>query len=113
LLALADKKTWPKVQGKPVPGNGYSNTVGHWSSHKEYSDQVGTYLDERLRELRRDYGDLDKALKDPTRGKQLRQEINQTMQDAQQHFRDLINNGGAPNRGGRISWDNDQTPPTA
>jgi hypothetical protein len=117
LLGLADKETWAKIrtnQLKGSSGNGYSDKVGHWSSHTNYSKQVEGYLNRQFGRLESKFGDLGKAFQDPTKAKQLKKEVEQTMKDAENHFRDLINNGKAPSTpDGRISWKNKQTEPFA
>jgi A nuclease family of the HNH/ENDO VII superfamily with conserved AHH len=119
LLGLADKETWAKIRTNQLTGasgNGYSNKVGHWSSHENYSRQVKGYLERELQRLKSKFGnDLEKAFEDPTKAKpQLKQEVEQTMKDAENYFRDLINKGKAPSTPeGRISWNNEQMPPTA
>lgn len=117
LLGLADKETWAKIRTNQVEGasgNGYSDKVGHWSSHEKYSKQVQDYLSDQFKRLKGEFGDLEKALQDPTKSKRLKLEVEQTMKDAENHFRDLINNGKAPSTpDGRISWNNEQTEPIA
>jgi A nuclease family of the HNH/ENDO VII superfamily with conserved AHH len=117
LLGLANKEKWTQIQKKPLKastGEGYSDKVGHWSNHKEYSGQVNTYLNDRFSELKREFGDLNQALKDPIKKKQLIQEVDQVMKNAETHFRNLIEQGKAPHKpDGRISWNNGQNEPTA
>jgi hypothetical protein len=117
LLGLANKDEWARIQGLRLPNNpgkGYSGRVGHWSDHQNYTAQVERYLNNELNTLTRQFGDLERALKDPKKKKQLTQEIQRTMQDAEDYFRDLINKGKAPTTpDGRLSWDNEQRTPTA
>jgi A nuclease family of the HNH/ENDO VII superfamily with conserved AHH len=115
LIGLANKEQWAKISkgGAEAPGEGYTNAVGHWSSHDKYSKQVSQYLDERFGKLESEFGDLDQALKDPKQKKQLIQKVNQAMKDAEDKFRSLIEKGQVPKKDGRISWNNEQTEPTA
>jgi hypothetical protein len=115
LIGLADKKEWQKIiQGKGQKvGDGYTNAIGHWSHHDNYSKQVTNYLDDRLEILERKFGDINQALKDPQKAKQISREINQAMTDAENKFRSLIEKGKVPQKDGRISWDNEQTEPIA
>jgi hypothetical protein len=39
--------------------------------------------------------------------------VNQAMKDAEDTFRSLIEKGNVPKKDGRISWNNEQTEPTA
>ncbi|MGB8702298.1 MAG: AHH domain-containing protein, partial [Thermosynechococcaceae cyanobacterium] len=53
LEGLAGKEEWARIQTgqAKAPGKGYSDAVGHWSSHDKYSRQVSDYLDLRYKEL--------------------------------------------------------------
>jgi exonuclease VII small subunit len=117
LLGLADKETWAKIAKGDIQGtsgNGYSDKVGHWSNHKEYSKKVEGYLNDEFERLESNFGDLEKALQDPAKAKQLKKEVEQTMKDAEEYFRNLINDGKAPvTPEGRLSWNNKQTEPIA
>jgi hypothetical protein len=116
LLGMADKEQWSKIQTgqiKGIAGNGYSDKVGHWSSHDQYSRQVNQYLNDQSKRLKNKFGDLETALKDPKKKKQLIQEIKQTMKEAEEHFRTLVEQGNVPQKNGRIAWNNEQIEPTA
>jgi hypothetical protein len=115
LVGLANKEQWAKIQkgGVDAPGDGYTNVIGHWSSHEKYSKQVTQYLNDKLEALKGEFGDLNQALKNPKTKKQLIQEVDQAMKDAEDHFRSLIEQGKVPKKDGRISWNNEQTGPTA
>jgi exonuclease VII small subunit len=116
LEGLAGKEEWAKISTgqTKAPGEGYSDAVGHWSSHKDYSNQVSRYLDERFEKLETEFGDLDQALKDPEQKKRLIQKVDKVMQDAENHFRGLIQRGNVPKTpDGRMTWNNEQTKPTA
>jgi A nuclease family of the HNH/ENDO VII superfamily with conserved AHH len=111
LIGLANKEQWAK--GVKAPGNGYSDAVGHWSGHDQYSKQVTQYLNDEARRLEKKFGDLNQALKDPKQKKQLIKEVNQVMQDAENEFRSLIEKGNIPKKDGRLAWNNEKTEPTA
>jgi A nuclease family of the HNH/ENDO VII superfamily with conserved AHH len=59
LLGLADKETWAKIRTNQIKGassNGYSDKVGHWSSHEKYSKQVEGYLNREFGKLQSKFG---------------------------------------------------------
>jgi A nuclease family of the HNH/ENDO VII superfamily with conserved AHH len=117
LLGLADKETWTKIKTNQIEGasgKGYSDKVGHWSSHDKYSKQVEGYLNDEFERLESKFGNIEKAFQDPSKAKQLKKEVEQAMKDAENHFRNLINNDKVPSTpDGRISWNNEQTEPIA
>jgi hypothetical protein len=112
LVGLAGKEEWAKVrtgQAKAPTSGGYSDSVGHWSSHDKYSGQVKEYLNRQQRILERKYGDLEQALKDPAKKNQLIQDIDKTMKDVENHFRNRIQDGNVPKTlDGRLAWNQQQ-----
>jgi hypothetical protein len=118
LVGLAGKEEWAKVrtgQAKAPTNGGYGDSVGHWSSHAQYSGEVNEYLSQRLGRLERKYGDLENALKDSNKKKQLTQEVDKVMRDAEDYFRNKIQSGDVPKTGdGRLAWiEQQETEPTA
>jgi A nuclease family of the HNH/ENDO VII superfamily with conserved AHH len=110
LVGLAGKDEWKALQqgGAKPPANGYSDAVGHWSSHPDYSAKVEAYLNREFQTLGQRYGNLDKALKNPKLSKQLKGDVEQIMRNTEGHFRDLIERGLVDNKGGRMSWNEQQ-----
>ncbi len=117
LEGLAAKEEWARIrtgQAEAPTGGGYSDKVGHWSSHDEYSRQVNVYLNAEFKTLEREFGNLNQAIKDPKKKKQLIQEVNQAMENAENEFRNRIRKGNVPHTpDGRMTWNNEQTEPIA
>jgi hypothetical protein len=118
LVGLAGKEEWAKVrtgQAKAPTSGGYSDSVGHWSSHADYSRRVDLYLNNQLERLEVKYGDLEQALNNPEKKKQLMQEVDRVMKGAEDYFRQKIRNGDVPKtKDGRLAWNDQQrTEPTA
>jgi hypothetical protein len=117
LIGLAGKDKWKALQeggAKPPSNGGYTDSVGHWSSHSKYSAKVSEHLDREFRTLEKKYGDLEKALVNSSTKKKLQQEVEQIMKNTENRFRDLIEKGGVQKKDGRISWNGQQeNQPTA
>jgi hypothetical protein len=108
LEGLAGKEQWKLIEGKNFTQEGYSGAVGHWSSHDKYSGQVNRYLDAEFERLENQFGNLDQAIEDPKKKKQLIQEVEQIMEDAENHFRNLIEKGQVETKDGRMTWNDKQ-----
>ncbi len=109
LLGMADKEEWAKIaagQGQKV-GEGYTQSMGHWSSHEDYSRFVREQLTRTQNALLDNFGTLQKI---PI--SVLEKELKKLEGD----LRELIktNNTLIPRKDGRIAWTpNSSAPRTA
>ena len=99
LLGMADKAEWEAIgkgQGQKV-GDGYTQAMGHWSSHAQYSEFVFKYLDDILDDLLPASG----RLKDIDLNA-----LEKALQKAENEFRQLINTKSPKikQKDGRIAW---------
>jgi hypothetical protein len=63
--------------------------------------------------LKRQFGDLKQALNDPEKKRDLMQKVDQIMENAENHFRKLVEEGRVKiNKDGRMTWKTEQTEPT-
>jgi Domain of unknown function (DUF4157)/A nuclease family of the HNH/ENDO VII superfamily with conserved AHH len=113
LLGMADKNEWTKIaagQGQKV-GDGYTQSLGHWSSHSEYSAQVKLRLDEYEAQLKTKYGNLEKIPAD--RLPEFMKDLDNIIKRVENEFRIQIQKGQVPKKDGRLAWTPQEQPRSA
>jgi Domain of unknown function (DUF4157)/A nuclease family of the HNH/ENDO VII superfamily with conserved AHH len=113
LLGMADKVEWAAIEagrGQKV-GDGYTQAMGHWSSHTQYSKAIGERLDRIQIKLQERFGPLNKIPESQLPS--FREELDTLLKRIEDEFRSKINKGQVNAKDGRLAWTPSNAPRTA